>query len=262
MADADRRALAATAEAAVREAGAYLRERFRTGRAEAEYGEDDVKAAVDVDAEERIAAVLSERHPGHAVDGEEAVGSGGDGDVEWLVDPLDGTNNFAVGYPSIASAATARRDGTALATAIYEPLTDDCYVAVRGEGATLNGDSLSADARDRPLARSTVSLVRGLDAVRDDDLSAAAETVRANLRGRCKRVLETWSPCVDWGLLARGSLAGIVCVHPDRFEQVGGELLAREGGVRSVSADGYYVGAASAEALAAICEAVPAVDAP
>jgi len=249
-------ALAETAEAAVRSAGDYLAERFRDGGTVGEYRTDDVKAEADEAAEELIFEAIRGEFSGHTLHGEES-GRSGDGRVEWIVDPLDGTNNYAIDYPSIATAVAAQVDGETLVAAIHEPLVDDCYVAVRGAGATVNGEPLSVTPRDRPLDRSTISLVVGLPAVRDEELRAEADAVRRALSDRCKRVLETWSPCVDWGLLARGSIAGIVCAYPDPFEQEAGELLASESGVASVSGDGYYVGAVDEATLAAVVEALP-----
>ncbi|PSQ08348.1 inositol monophosphatase [Halobacteriales archaeon QS_6_71_20] len=249
-------ALAATAEAAVRTAGDRLAERFRDGDTVGDYGVDDVKVEADVAAERLIFDRIRETFPEHALCGEESARAG-DGAVEWVVDPLDGTNNYAIGYPSIASAVAARVEGETLAAAIHEPLVDDCYVAVRGGGATVNGRRLRATPADRPLDSSTVSLVVGLSAVREEALRAEVDGVRSALRGRCKRVLETWSPCVDWGLLARGSIAGVVCAYPDPFEQLAGELIAREAGVSSVTADGYYAGAVDEATLAALVEAIP-----
>ncbi|WP_435062695.1 inositol monophosphatase family protein [Halobaculum sp. EA56] len=249
-------ALAATAEAAVRTAGKYLAERFRDGGTVGDYGTDDVKAEADEAAERLIFDRIRADFPDHALRGEES-GRPGDGPVEWIVDPLDGTNNYAVDYPSIATAAAARVGDDTLVAAIHEPLVDDCYVAVRGDGARLNGDPLTAAPRDRPLDRSTVSLIVGLPAVRDADRRAEADRIRAALRDRCKRVLETWSPCVDWGLLARGSVAGVVCAYPDPFEQEAGELLAAEAGAVSAAGGRYYVGAADEATLAALVKTLP-----
>lgn len=247
-------ALADVAEDAARDAGTILRESFRDG-VEAEFGTDDVKAAVDETAERRIAETIRASYPDHVVDGEE-TGRSGDGPVEWIVDPVDGTNNYAVGYPSFAVAVAARYEQETLAAVIHEPLADDCYRAVRGGGATVNGDAIRAD-HDRPLDRSTVSLIVGLDAVRDPDLQATTAEIRDGLRDRTKRVLETWSPCVDWGLFARGSLAGVVCVHPDTLEQAPGELLAEEAGAVSVWEGEYYVAAADEATLATLRETLP-----
>lgn len=248
--------LATVATRAVRAGGDYLRDAFRDGAVDAEYGTDDVKAAADRAAEERVRAVLRESFAEHAFHGEES-GLDGDHQYRWVVDPLDGTNNFVAGLPSFATAVCVLRDGDPVVSAVYEPLPDSLYVARRGEGATVNGERLVAGS-DVSLERGTVSLVVGLPAVRDPELSAVGDRIEAALEDRCKRVLQTWSPCVDWGLLARGGIEGIVCFHPDVYEQYAGELLAAESGVRSRGRgdEGLYVGAGDDETLAELVETV------
>ncbi|MFD1686879.1 inositol monophosphatase family protein [Halobellus litoreus] len=221
--------LEAVAARAVRAGGDYLADAFRDVDIEAEYGTDDVKSAADRVAEERALAVIEEAFPDHAVHGEES-GRDGDHRYEWVVDPLDGTNNFAAGIPAFATAACVLADGRPLVSAIYEPLPDSLYLARRGEGATADGESLAA-ASDRSLPQGTVSFVVGLPAVRDDDHRAVAGTMESAVDARCKRVINTWSPCVDWGLLARGGLDGLVAYRPDVYEQYAGALLAEESGV-------------------------------
>lgn len=76
--------------------------------------------------------------------------------------------------------------------------------------------------------------------------------MEARLRDRCKRVIESWSPCVHWGLLARGRLDGMVCYRPDVEEQHAGALLAAEAGVPHVERDEWYVGATTKETLDAL----------
>jgi myo-inositol-1(or 4)-monophosphatase len=226
---------------AVRAGGDYLADEFRNGTVDGEYGTDDVKTVADREAETRVLEVLSAAFPDHAVHGEES-GRRGEGRYEWVVDPLDGTNNFASGIPTFATAAALLDDGEPVCSAIYEPLTDDLYLAERGAGATVNGEPVTATS-ERDLAHGTVSFVVGLPAVRDERLRAVAGQVETALRGRSKRVVQTWAPCVDWGLVATGRLEGIVCFHPDVYEQHAGELLAAESGVAAHSREGLYVGA-------------------
>ena len=108
-ADADR--LAAVAERAVRAGGDYLLGAFRDGAIDAEYGADDVKTAADRAAERRVLDVVEEAYPDHAVHAEESGRNGNrDGGHEWVIDPLDGTNNLVVGVPMFASAACVRYD--------------------------------------------------------------------------------------------------------------------------------------------------------
>ena len=226
---ADTGRLAAVAERAVRAGGDYLVGAFRDGAVDGEYGTDDVKAAADRAAERRILDVVRESYPDHAVHAEES-GRDGDGGYEWVVDPLDGTNNFAAGVPMFASAACVRYDTRPVVTAIYEPLPDCLYLARRGAGATVDGEPIAADT-GVSLPTGTVSFVVGLPALRDPDRRATADRIAAAVDAECKRVLDTWSPCVDWGLLARGRIEGLVAYYPDVYEQYAGELLAAEAGV-------------------------------
>mgnify|MGYP006283728655 CR=1 FL=1 len=238
-------ALADVATRAVRVGGDYLADEFRNGHVDGEYGDDDVKAVADREAEARVLDVIRDAFPEHALHGEES-GRVGESRYEWVVDPLDGTNNFASGLPSFATAVAVLRDGDPVVSAIYEPLPDTLYVARDGAGATVDGQRIQTGS-DVALGNGTVSFVVGLPAVRDEALAAQADTIETAIEGRCKRVLNTWSPCVDWGLVARGSLEGIVCFYPDVYEQHAGELLAKEAGVVSTSREGLYVGATDAD---------------
>lgn len=244
-------ALARVAERAVRAGGDYLAGEFRSGAVAGEYGVDDVKAEADREAEARVVEVVREAFPSHAVHAEEAGRSRTDtaSAYEWVVDPLDGTNNFASGLPMFACAVAVRRTDETLVAAIYEPIPDDLYLAVRGDGATVNGARLTAGS-DMGLREGTVSFVLGLSALRDPSLSQSAETMREALDGECKRVLETWAPCVDFGLLARGAIEGLVAFHPDPFEQHAGERLACEAGAVAEHAGPLYVAAGDETTLA------------
>ncbi|MFB6252931.1 MAG: inositol monophosphatase [Halobellus sp.] len=230
--------LEAVAARATRAGGDYLADAFRDRDIEAEYSVHDVKSAADETAERRIVDVIADAFPTHAIHGEES-GRNGKHRYEWVVDPLDGTNNFAAGLPSFAVAACVLEDKEPLVSAIYEPLPDSLYLARRGGGATFDGERLQAES-DLSLPQGTVSFVVGLPAVRDESHRATAERVEDATGDVCKRVLNTWSPCVDWGLLARGDIEGLVAYRPDVYEQYVGTLLAREAGVESrvVALDG------------------------
>ncbi|MEA1932799.1 MAG: inositol monophosphatase [Euryarchaeota archaeon] len=251
---------AAVAAEAVRASGDYLREAFRNGRVEGDYDSLDVKAVADREAQRRVRSVIEANYPDHAFDGEESDFTTTDYDYRWVVDPLDGTNNFASGLPKFASAVAVLYKRAPVVAAIYEPLVDDLYIAERDGGATLNGEPLrAADGSSLPLAHGTVAFVVGLGAVTDPELAQQAETLEGALGDHCKRVVTTWAPCVDWGLLARGSIEGLVCFHPDGYEHHAGSLLAAESGIEAVDTvaeNGRYVGAPDAETAARLAETV------
>jgi myo-inositol-1(or 4)-monophosphatase len=253
--------LADVAERAARAGGDYLLEQFRVERIEGEFGPDDVKAVADREAEQRIRSVIEAAFPEHGFHGEEAGRSEGDR-YRWLVDPLDGTNNFAHGLPAFATALSvvdeASDDALPVASAIYEPLPDSLYLACRGGGATVNGEPMHASIH-RDLAHGTVSFVLGDAAVRDPDLRAESWELQTELRSHCKRVINTWSPTVDWGLLARGDLEGLVEFHPTTFERPAGGLIAAESGVVAHEVGQVYVASPDPDAAATLREVVASV---
>ena len=243
---------------ACRDGGAYLRDAFRAGDRDGEFTAHDVKAAADRESERRMLDVVLDAFPDHHVYAEESGDHpGAASPYRWVVDPLDGTNNFAAGMGSFATSVAVLEEGDPLLAVTYVPMLDDCYVARRGEGVRYDGERATAGS-DRDLDSATVGFVIGHDVKRDDDLLATSRAVRDRLETRCKRVVDSWSPCVHWGLLARGLVDGMVTFHPDEEEQWTGELFAAEAGVASRSWDGCYVGVGNEDALADLCGAVEA----
>jgi myo-inositol-1(or 4)-monophosphatase len=135
------------------------------------------------------------------------------------------------------------------------PVSDDLYVARRGEGVRYDGETVSADA-DVTTETATVAFVIGHDVKLDGRLDDAAE-MQAALGDVTKRVVESWSPCVHWGALARGRLDGVVCFYPDDEEQHVGELLASEAGASIARpTEGLYVAATTDAVRADLVDAV------
>lgn len=238
----------AVAVRACRAGGEYLREAFQSASLDAEYRSHDVKTAADVESEERMLAEIREAFPNHAIYAEESGEVGGDGRYRWIVDPLDGTNNFVSGLPSFATAVAVLAGQKRVCAAVYVPVLDDLYVAGRDGGVRYNDRAVTADG-DRRIDHGTVAFVVGHDVKLDADHLATAREIEGRLRERCKRVIESWSPCVHWGLLARGRLDGMVCYRPDVEEKHAGALLAAEASVPHVERDEWYVGATAEATL-------------
>ncbi|GGQ26025.1 inositol phosphatase [Actinomadura coerulea] len=136
------RELAGIAELAARATGDRLRTAFRS-RPEVDLKRDfhDPVTEHDRAAEETIRAVLAEHTPGSVVVGEEGGVGGGDGDLRWFVDPIDGTANFAVGLPFFCVSIGAALDGELVAGVVYDPVRDDMFTASL-DGATCNGEPM------------------------------------------------------------------------------------------------------------------------
>lgn len=243
---------------AARAGGEYLREQFAAGRADGEYAAHDVKAVVDRESEELMLSEITDAFPDHSIYAEESGELGDESRYRWIVDPLDGTNNFVVGMPSFATAISVLENGERAISVVYVPVLDDLYVARRGRGVRYNGRQISADG-DTSIDHGTVAFVIGHDVKLDADHLATAHEIGGRIRGRCKRLVESWGPCVHWGLLARGRLDGMVCYRFDPEEQHVGALLASEAGVRHVERENWYVGATTEDGLDALRTEVEAV---
>ncbi len=247
--------LEAVAQSAVYSGGAELRERYRDGDTEAAYTAHDVKAAADEAAEGRMLPVIRQAFPNHAVYAEEAGEFEGTGSYRWIVDPLDGTNNFSAGLPVFASAVSVLREGEPVVAAVHQPVTDETYVARRDDGVRYNGSAVTAD-NSIPVEAATIALILGRNVPRDDELSRRATAIRRAVEMEVKRVCSSWAPTVHSGLFARGRVQGIVQFHPDEEEQAVTELFAAEAGAE-IRRDGpLFVTASTGEMLDVLWNAV------
>lgn len=127
---------------AARAAGEVLRDAFG-GEQEIRYkGEVDLVTDADERAERTIRRVLSESFPDYGILAEEGGRTTGEGEERWIVDPLDGTTNFAHGLPIFSVSIALERAGAVVLGVVHDPIAGETYVAERGAGATLNGEPL------------------------------------------------------------------------------------------------------------------------
>src|SRR6201992_4068197 len=106
----------------------------------------DLVSDADVSAERAIRAVLDARRPQDAVLGEEG-GATGDGELRWVIDPLDGTTNFLFGFPQFAVSVACEDSAGGLVGVVLDPVRDECFAATRSSAATLNGSEIACSRR-------------------------------------------------------------------------------------------------------------------
>jgi myo-inositol-1(or 4)-monophosphatase len=141
-----------------REAGAILRAEFARPKEISYKGEVDIVTESDRRSEALIVARIQKRYASHAIVAEEGgVGSAAAAGAEfcWHVDPIDGTTNFAHGYPCFAVSIGLAQDGVPVAGVVFNPVSDELFTAARGEGAYLNGKRIHVS----PIEKLAVSLV-------------------------------------------------------------------------------------------------------
>lgn len=134
--------------AAAKAAGKLQREQFTSVKNVNEMQKYDIKLELDVKCQELITEMLLEQFPDHQILGEEG-NTGGDGSIEWIVDPIDGTVNYFYGIPHfcVSIAARERVSQKLLLGVIFDPMQDELWTVIAGEQAKLNGQPIKCSGR-------------------------------------------------------------------------------------------------------------------
>lgn len=135
------REILSAAESIAREAGGILLQLAGGSLDVRLKGEVDLVTAADRASEERIVARIRERFPDHGILAEEsgAIGRAAASEYLWVIDPLDGTTNFASGLPIWSVSIGVLHRGARLAAVVHDPTRDECFTALRGGGTRRNG---------------------------------------------------------------------------------------------------------------------------
>jgi myo-inositol-1(or 4)-monophosphatase len=237
--------LAVAAEAALR-AGAIQKARYGQELDIRHKGEIDIVTDVDRACEDAILDTIRSRFPAHDVVTEEThFERTGDRHV-WLIDPLDGTVNFAHGYPFFSASVAVAVDGEVVAGAVFDPIKEELFTAERGEGAYLNGRRLHVSAAD--------ALIRGLLVtgfpydVRDDVETKVRLFKRFMAEARAIR--RDGSAALDLCYLAAGRIDGFWEERLNVWDMAAGNLLVEEAGGRVSRFDGAALGLGHDEIVA------------
>jgi myo-inositol-1(or 4)-monophosphatase len=238
-----------TCEKAVRLAGRLLLERIGTVSVR-EKGPADLVTEADFAAQEMVRQTVLEAFPDHILIGEEDPAAltqanrqahGENPCYRWIVDPLDGTTNYVHQVPHFSVSLALEHGGQILVAAVYNPAADECFTAVAGEGAWLNGHRIRTSqvtdldkaicAIGFPAAtrRDSPELLLFLEVV--DRIQAFRRTGSAALNlcyVACGRYDVAWSFSTKIWDIAAGTLlireAGGLVTSPD-----GGDLVLEEG---------------------------------
>ncbi len=134
--------------AAAKAAGEVLKSGFGQQQQIRYKGQVDLVTEADEQAEQEIKDVLQEAFPHYGLLTEESEELEGEGDARWIVDPLDGTTNYAHGLPLFAVSIALERAGEVVIGVVHDPMAGETYVAERGGGAALNGQSIRVSDTD------------------------------------------------------------------------------------------------------------------
>lgn len=152
MKQVDNNYLAFVGTQAALQAGEILRRGFGTEyEINSKPGRQNLVTEYDHASEKSIVSLINSRFPDHVILAEEGGLSRkiGSEDIVWIIDPLDGTCNFAHQVPLFAISIAAYRQNEGLCGIIYQPITKELFIGVKGEGAFLNGTKLNVTKVDK-----------------------------------------------------------------------------------------------------------------
>lgn len=208
-------------------AGAYLKERFTQQLFPDLESHNDVKLPEDKESERLVIEVLHRHFPSHTIYSEEIGVVKRDDEYVWIVDPLDGTNNYFIGYPYFSVSIALQYKGDTVLGVVYNPISEQMFWAEKGKGAYLNDKKLSVNQRN-DLSRAVGTYVRGRDSVTKKEELSFTEPFFLNT----KRLMRNIGPALDWCLLAHGWLDYIVMQKSGIMDVLAGILIAEEAGAR------------------------------
>jgi len=220
---------------AARAAGQLLHDQFRKPRHIAYKSRPtDLVTEMDGRAEALIVERLQRAFPEDAVLAEERGAAAGRSGRRWLIDPLDGTTNYAHGLPIFAVSIALEQDGRVAVGVAFDPSRDELYVAERGAGATLNDEPLAVS---RTPALDVSLLVTGFPYdIRDTGDTNLPEYAAFAVRSRAVRRLG--SAVLDLAYVAAGRFDGYWELRLGPWDVAAGALLVHEAGGRATDLTG------------------------
>jgi myo-inositol-1(or 4)-monophosphatase len=234
------------AEGAARGAGQLLRERIGSIREIRHKGLVDLVTDVDEQSERLVRQTILAAFPTHSILGEEGGAvRGEDPQYRWIVDPLDGTTNYAHGFPFFCVSIAFEANGELLVGVVYDPSLDELFLAERGKGASLNGRPIQVSA-EADLQRALLATGFPYDRRRFPRAMKAFEVM--SLQSRAVR--RAGSAALDLCYVACGRFEGYWEFVVNPWDVAGGVLLVTEAGGRVTRVDGSRFAVECGEVLA------------
>ncbi len=200
---------------------------------------NDFVSEVDRQAEARIIDTLLKAYPNHGIVAEESGQHRGDGEFEWIIDPLDGTTNFLHGFPHFAVSIALRQGGKLQQAVIYDPMKQELFTASKGGGATLN---------NRRIRVTKIKTVEGAllgtgFPFRAKEYFPAYQAMFADFFATASDIRRAGSAALDLAYVAAGRLDGFWEIGLKPWDMAAGALLIREAGglIGDFSGEGQYL---------------------
>lgn len=199
---------------------------------------NDFVTEVDKNAEQEIINIIHDSYPDHAILGEES-GESGKSDYTWIIDPIDGTNNFFHGHPHFCISIGIKFKNTIEHGLIYDPLRNELFTATRGAGAYLNDRRIRV-AQRKQFAGSIISSGFGNKLIENvSDYLKILTTILPQATG----IRQSGSAALDLAYVASGRIDGFWAMALSPWDIAAGVVIIKEAGgiVDDFDGNGKYM---------------------
>jgi len=210
-----------------KEAGEIIRDGFgKNFSIEFKSNESNLVTEIDKKSEKHILDFISKKYPTHSLLTEESGEFDKKSEYVWVIDPLDGTSNFAHGFPIFSVSIGVQKEGKTIAGVVYDVMKDEVYSSELGSGAYCNGKKLHVNNND-VLRRSF--LVTGFPYNIDENPFHAVEIFTTMLK-HSRAIRRLGSAAIDFCYVAKGVFDGFWEVHLHPWDIAAGKLIVEEAG--------------------------------
>ena len=222
-----------TAIEAARAAGQEIIRRWPQERDVRSKGFRDIVTDADLAAQEALIAIIRARFPQHGILSEEGLAPTNNADTVWVLDPLDGTTNYARRLPSFSVSVAVARGDALIVGVVYDPLRDYIFCAERGAGATWNGQRLRVSQVD-DLGQA----VAGVDFAREPAIRSSQMATMVVCSERIRTFRSFGSAALGLCFVAAGWLDAYFHLSLAPWDVAAGALMVTEAGGAITSTDG------------------------
>lgn len=222
-----------------KEAGALLKQRFHK-KHDIEYkGTINIVTEADRLSEELLVTRIKQGFPDHDIITEESAGIQKGSRFRWIIDPLDGTTNYAHGFPFFCVSIALEKDGEVILGVIYNPILDELFVAEKGVGAVLNDEKLAVSRTDE-LVKSFLATGFPYDISVNPDNNI---NYFSGLAFKVQAIRRAGSAAIDLAYLAAGRFDGFWELKLSPWDTAAGWLMVTEAGgtVTEISGAHYHL---------------------
>ena len=219
-------------------AGANELKRFFNGefKISNKEGINNLVTEADHASEKAIIDVITKDHPGHFILSEESGEIIMDSEYKWIIDPIDGTVNFANGIPICCVSIGLEKAGTMIFGSVYNPLMNERYFAQKGQGATLNDKKISVSDKSEVIKS---CLVTGFPYTYLDDPNGPLQVFEKFIRKGIP-VRRLGSAAIDLCWVAAGRFDGFYEHDLQAWDSAAGFLMVEEAGGKITDFKGNY----------------------